>query len=135
MNLEKAIKIAVKAHSGQVEKNGDPGILHPLRVMHSVSTNEEKIVAVLHDAIEDSKLTFKDLKKAGFSDKIVNAVKSVSNLKGEEYFKFIKRASKNKIGRIVKIADTYDKLTLERFTNLSSRNFNKYKNALDILKK
>lgn len=135
MNLEKAIKIAVKAHSGQVEKNGDPGILHPLRVMHSVSTNEEKIVAVLHDVIEDSKLTFKDLKKAGFSDKIVNAVKSVSNLKGEEYFKFIKRASKNKIGRIVKIADTYDKLTLERFTNLSSRNFNKYKNALDILKK
>ena len=135
MNLEKAIKIAVKAHSGQVEKNGDPGILHPLRVMHSVSTNEEKIVAVLHDVIEDSKLTFKDLKKAGFSDKIVNAVKSVSNLKGEEYFKFIKRASKNKIGRIVKIADTYDKLTLERLTNLSSRNFNKYKNALDILKK
>ena len=135
MNLEKAIKIAVKAHSGQVEKNGDPGILHPLRVMHSVSTNEEKIVAVLHDVIEDSKLTFKDLKKAGFSDKIVNAVKSVSNLNGEEYFKFIKRASKNKIGRIVKIADTYDKLTLERFTNLSSRNFNKYKNALDILKK
>ena len=135
MNLEKAIKIAVKAHSGQVEKNGDPGILHPLRVMHSVSTNEEKIVAVLHDVIEDSKLTFKDLKKAGFSDKIVNAVKSVSNLKGEDYFKFIKRASKNKIGRIVKIADTYDKLTLERFTNLSSRNFNKYKNALDILKK
>ena len=135
MNLEKAIKIAVKAHSGQVEKNGDPGILHPLRVMHSVSTNEEKIVAVLHDVIEDSKLTFKDLKKAGFSDKIVNAVKSVSNLKGEEYFKFIKRASKNKIGRIVKIADTYDKITFERFTNLSSRNFNKYKNALDILKK
>ncbi len=135
MNLEKAIKIAVKAHSGQVEKNGDPGILHPLRVMHSVSTNEEKIVAVLHDVIEDSKLTFKDLKKAGFSDKIVNAVKSVSNLKGEEYLKFIKRASKNKIGRIVKIADTYDKITFESFTNLSSRNFNKYKNALNILKK
>ena len=72
MNLEKAIKIAVKAHSGQVEKNGDPGILHPLRVMHSVSTNEEKIVAVIHDVIEDSKVTFKDLKIAGFSDKIVN---------------------------------------------------------------
>ena len=135
MNLEKAIKIAVKAHSGQLEKNGDPGILHPLRVMHNVKTNEEKIVAILHDVVEDSKLTFKDLKKAGFSDKIVSAIKSVSNLKGEEYLKFIKRASKNKIGRIVKIADTYDKISFESTKKLSSRNLNKYKNALEILQK
>ena len=133
MNLEKAIKIAVKAHSGQKEKNGDPGILHPLRVMNSVKSNEEKIVAILHDVIEDSNLTFKDLKKEGFSKKIINAIKSVSNINDENYFKFVKRASKNKIGRVVKIADTFDKLNIERINETSARNFTKYKKALEIL--
>ncbi len=133
MNLEKAIKIAVKAHSGQKEKNGDPGILHPLRVMNSVKSNEEKIVAILHDVIEDSNLTFKDLKKEGFSKKIINALKAVSNINGENYLKFVKRASKNKIGRVVKIADTFDKLSFERINETSARNFTKYKKALEIL--
>ena len=53
MNLEKAIKIAVEAHTGQVDKGGNPYILHPLRVMLSLNTEEERIVGVLHDVVED----------------------------------------------------------------------------------
>ena len=53
MNLEKAIKIAVEAHTGQVDKGGNPYILHPLRVMLSRNTEEERIVGVLHDVVED----------------------------------------------------------------------------------
>jgi hypothetical protein len=53
MNLEKAIKIAVEAHTGQVDKGGNPYILHPLRVMLSLDTVEERIVGVLHDVVED----------------------------------------------------------------------------------
>ena len=53
MNLEKAIKIAVEAHTGQVDKGGNPYILHPLRVMLSLDTEEERIVGVLHDVVED----------------------------------------------------------------------------------
>ena len=51
MNLEKAIKIAVEAHTGQVDKGGNPYILHPLRVMLSLDTEEERIVGVLHDVV------------------------------------------------------------------------------------
>jgi len=53
MNLEKAIKIALEAHIGQVDKGGNPYILHPLRVMLSLNSEEERIVGVLHDVVED----------------------------------------------------------------------------------
>ena len=52
--LETAIQIAAEAHAGQKQKNGQPYILHPLRVMARVSTEEEQIVAVLHDVLEDN---------------------------------------------------------------------------------
>ena len=52
--LDRAIEIAVQAHSGQLDKGGAPYILHPLRVMLRMATEEERIVAVLHDVVEDS---------------------------------------------------------------------------------
>ena len=54
--LQKAISIAVEAHEGQVDKGGNPYILHPLRVMMSLRTIDEMIVGVLHDVVEDLEL-------------------------------------------------------------------------------
>jgi hypothetical protein len=51
--LERAIAIATEAHTGQVDKAGTPYIAHPLRVIENVSTMDEKIVAALHDVVED----------------------------------------------------------------------------------
>lgn len=61
--LEIAIRIAENAHSGQSDKAGQPYIAHPLRVMNNVSSIEEKIVAVLHDVMEDTDVTTDDLRK------------------------------------------------------------------------
>lgn len=52
MQLEKALEIALKAHRGQVDKGGKPYILHPLAVMMRMETEEEQIVALLHDVVE-----------------------------------------------------------------------------------
>ena len=60
--LEKAIKIASICHEGQVDKAGKPYILHPLTVMESVDTLPEKILAVLHDTIEDTDTTMEDIR-------------------------------------------------------------------------
>ena len=51
--LQRAISIAVEAHEGQIDKGGNPYILHPLRVMMSLRTVDEMIVGVLHDVVED----------------------------------------------------------------------------------
>ena len=52
--LEKALILAAKALTGQVDKGGAPYILHPIRVMLACEGEKEKIVALLHDTLEDT---------------------------------------------------------------------------------
>ena len=78
MNLERAIKIAVEAHAGVKDRGGKAYILHPLSVMMRVETDAEKIVAVLHDVIEDTDWT-DNLSEEGFSQEIIDALKSNQN--------------------------------------------------------
>ena len=135
--LERAIEIAVEAHKGQVDKGGSPYILHPLRVMMSVDLELEKIVAVLHDVVEDSDWTFKALLEERFSIEVIEALKSVTkNSDNEDYDSFIRRAMENPIGRKVKIADLRDNLDVTRIAELGEKDLqriNKYKKALKIL--
>ena len=142
MNLARAIEIAVSAHKGQVDKGGNPYILHPLRVMMSLDTEQEMIVGVLHDVVEDSEWTFDVLKTDGFSDEIIEALKSVTKMASEKgtddgYFQFVKRAKQNPIGAKVKIADLKDNLDVLRVPELGEddlKRINKYKKSLEILR-
>ena len=152
MNLEKAIKIAVEAHTGQVDKGGNPYILHPLRVMLSLNSEAERIVGVLHDVVEDCEgWTWERLKDQGCSDKIIEALQSVSKTPEEEaeyrslpedekldhYLQFIMRAKANKIGRHVKVADIRDNLDISRIDDITERDINRlnrYQHALKYLK-
>ena len=135
--LERAIEIAVEAHKGQVDKGGQPYILHPLRVMMSVSGESEKIVAVLHDVVEDSDWTFEALFAEGFSVEVIGALKSVTKeSEDEDYDLFIQRAMQNPIGRKVKIADLRDNLDVTRISEITDtdvKRINKYKKALKLL--
>src|SRR6202034_2035323 len=82
--LERAIAIAVEGHSGQVDKAGEPYILHPLRVMLNCATAEERIVGVLHDVVEDCPgWTFERLREEGFSDTVLTALDAVTHREGE----------------------------------------------------
>jgi GTP diphosphokinase / guanosine-3',5'-bis(diphosphate) 3'-diphosphatase len=115
--LNKAIAIARIAHDGQVDKGGQPYIAHPLRVMNNVETVEEKIVAVLHDSVEDSDLTLEDLKRAGFSDSIVEAIAAITKLEGEKRKDYLKRVMDNRLALKVKIADMSDNADISRIPN------------------
>lgn len=130
--LEKAIKIAVQAHTGQIEKNGQPYILHPLRVMQRVHTEEEKIVAVLHDVIEDTPRTPAVLAKRGFSKQLLDALDCVTIRKGERYQAVIRRAGTNPIARRVKLADLEDNMDIQRLPQINAsdrKRLNKYLRA------
>ena len=70
-SLERAIIIAAEAHTGQVDKAGVSYILHPLRLMLQMKTDVERIVAVLHDVVEDSHWTLALLRAEGFSEQIL----------------------------------------------------------------
>ena len=135
--LEKALRIAVEAHTGQVDKAGKPYIFHPLRVCCRCFTDEEKIVALLHDTIEDTEVTAEDLLREGFPRNIVDAVLSVSRGEDESYEDFVKRTSLNPLGRIVKLHDLEDNMDISRLEQVTEKDLarlNKYIKAYRYLK-
>jgi (p)ppGpp synthase/HD superfamily hydrolase len=137
MNLERAIEIAVMAHKGAVDKGGQPYILHPLAVMMSLKTDEEKIVGVLHDVVEDTHWTFEALKQEEFSKEIIEALQSVTKSDSDSsYSDFIERAKANAIGKEVKIADLKHNMDLSRIpsiSNLDLERLERYRKSLEIL--
>jgi (p)ppGpp synthase/HD superfamily hydrolase len=117
--LAKAIRIAAVAHEGQTDRAGQAYVLHALRVMLRVEGEEAKIVAALHDVVEDSEWTLEMLRAEGFSENIVAAVDALSRRcddkgKKEKYDVFVLRACENPIARKVKEADLLDNMDFAR---------------------
>ncbi len=130
--IEDAIRLALDKHHGQVDKAGEPYILHPLRVMAQMQTNDEQIVAVLHDVVEDSDVTLDDLRKLGYSDEIVTAINHLSRRDGESYDDFIQRIKPNPLAVRVKLGDLRDNMDLRRNATLDQKaleRFQRYRKA------
>jgi (p)ppGpp synthase/HD superfamily hydrolase len=135
--LQTAIAIAAKAHEGQIDKAGKPYLAHPLFVMENVNSIEEKIVAVLHDAVEDSELTLEQLTSEGFPEVIVKAIAAITKIEGEAYAAYLERVIANPIALRVKIADVTHNLDLRRIANPTEADFQriaKYKKVLSQLR-
>lgn len=135
--LERAIAIAAAAHAGQVDKGGAPYILHPLKVMLRMTSLEERIVAVLHDVVEDCDISLDDLRKEGFSEEVLSAIESVTKVPGESYENFVERAAQNPIGRVVKLADLEENSDLSRIASPSwddLERVEKYRRAIGRLR-
>jgi (p)ppGpp synthase/HD superfamily hydrolase len=139
-NLERAIEIATKAHEDQERFDGSPYIEHPLRVMKFVAvqghSERAQIVGVLHDAVEDSELTFTELRNEGFKDDVINPLELLTKEPGMDYDLYIQRLSVNACARAVKRADLFDNMDLTGLNNPSKRrivNIEKYGRALVYL--
>lgn len=125
--LERAIEIAARAHAGQIDKAGQPYILHPLRVMLRLRENNERIAAVLHDVVEDTEVTLRDLAEAGFSADVLGAVEALTKLTGESRMDAARRAALHPIALPVKLADNAENMDLSRITNPTEKDFARLK--------
>ncbi len=135
-SLERAIAIAAMAHEGQVDKAGMPYVLHPLRMMLSVDTPEARMAAVLHDVVEDTAVTFEQLRAEGFPEVVIEAVEALTKRDGEDYEAFIRRVAPNPIARTVKLADLQDNSDLSRIARPTERDrqrIEKYQSAIVYL--
>jgi len=110
MMLDRALRIAVKAHRGQREGHGLPYAFHPIRIMLRMRRDDERIVALLHDVVEHTDWTLKDLRKEGFSGRIVRAVDRLTKRTGEAYDDYIARVRPDRLARAVKIGDLLDNI-------------------------
>jgi hypothetical protein len=112
--LETAIAFARRAHGEQIDQQGRPYLSHVLNVASRVSVDDEKMVAVLHDVLEDTATTPENLRDAGFSQEIIGAVDALSRRKGEPYVDFIRRIRLNPLAVRVKQADLQENFNLPR---------------------
>lgn len=119
--LQKAIELAIQYHAGQTDKGGLSYIFHPLRVMEAVDGETHKIVAVLHDVVEDTCLTLEDLREYGFSDEVLEAISALTKQHGESRIDAAHRAAANPIARVVKLADLADNMDLSRLQHIGEK--------------
>lgn len=127
--LDKAALICVTKHAGQRDKMGCAYFQHPMRVAMRCRTDEEKMVALLHDTIEDTDVTAEYLLAEGFPQSVVDGILSVTNREGESYEDSVARAKQNPLGRVVKLHDLEDNLDIFRLTVLDAdmtARYNKY---------
>ncbi len=131
--LGKAKEIAQQAHANQVDKSGAPYIKHPLRIMDSMDTVEEKIVAVLHDAVKDSDLSLTSLVELGFSKEIVAAIDAITKRPQEDYEVYLNRVISNAIALKVKIADMLDNMDMSRIRQPTEKDYKRLKKYQETL--
>lgn len=127
--LDKAAMICLTAHAGQRDKMGCAYFQHPMRVAMRCNTDQEKMVALLHDTIEDTDITADYLLAQGFPQTVVDGVLSVTKREGESYEDFVARAKQNPLGRVVKLHDLEDNLDVFRLMALDAdmtARYNKY---------
>lgn len=125
--LDKAILIAGQAHQNQKDRYAKPYILHPIRLMMKVKSGTGKIVAILHDVVEDSDWTLGNLRAEGFSAEIIAAIDCLTKRENEPYFDYIERTKTNHIAQIVKLADLEDNMDLRRIENLTEKDMKRMK--------
>lgn len=112
--LEKAIEIAARAHAGVPDKQGRHYVLHPLRVMMDVEGETAQIVAALHDVVEDTDVSFDDLRAEGFSEEVLDALNLVTHKSGDTYTDYVIACKDNATATQVKLADLRDNSRLDR---------------------
>lgn len=119
--IDVALSIAVKAHAGQVDRDGAPVILHPLAVGLMGHTDEERMAGFLHDVVEDTDYTFDDLLDAGIPVGVVNALRLLTHGAGEDYSDYVQR-----------IIDSGNPIALQVKYNDLRHNYSRGKNYPDL---
>ena len=133
--VDLARDICVYAHTGQTDKAGKPYHLHPEHVASQFTEPSEKIVALLHDVLEDTDFPLSVL-KAVFNDEVIQALLLLCHDKSVPYMEYVEKISANKIAKAVKTADLKHNMDISRIPNPTEKDYSrleKYKKALQIL--
>lgn len=147
--LANAISLAVDAHNGVNDKGGFPYILHPMAVMTKlkedydegrfipeagVSIEEVLAAAVLHDVVEDTDITVREITER-FGPQVGDIVDHVTRREDEQYFPYIERLRGKETAAVIKIMDIFHNLSRMKNLPKGEREFltQRYKKALSVI--
>jgi (p)ppGpp synthase/HD superfamily hydrolase len=125
--LDKALHLATNAHHGQFDKGGKPYILHPLRVMSFLKTDDEELqcMALLHDVIEDTDTTYSDLLEAGMSMRVCEGIMALTKERGYTYDQYKQKIFKNRDAMQVKMADLRHNTDVRRLKGVAQKDIDR----------
>lgn len=134
--IKLAYAIALVAHKGQYDKVGKEYINHPLTVSNNLTTEDEKIVGLLHDVVEDTKVTLDDL-RLFFDEHVVEAISLLTHKEEDSYMDYLAKIKSNPLALAVKLSDLRHNMDMSRFENPTKKDFErlekKYKPAYKFL--
>ena len=136
-NLTKqALKLCFEAHNEQIDKSGMPYVFHPFHLAEQMTDEAKTVVALLHDVVEDTELTFEDLEKQGFGEEIISALKLLTHNDDTPYMDYVAKIKTNKIATAVKLADLKHNSDLSRLSVIDEKALErkaKYEKAIKFL--
>ena len=121
--LGKMLVLATNAHSDQFDRGGNPYILHPLKVMHYLKTDDEELqcIALGHDLLEDTEINVQDFIQEGFTYRIINAITALTKIPGESYEEYKLKVFSNKDAMKVKMADLRHNTDIRRLKGVTDK--------------
>ena len=134
---KQAMKLCFQAHEGQTDKSGLPYAHHPLHLAEQMDDEAGTIVALLHDVVEDTDYTLKDIKAMDFGDDVMKALELLTHDESVPYMEYVRAISSDPLATKVKLADLEHNSDLSRLnrepTEKDLKRIEKYKEAKRIL--
>ncbi len=121
--LGKMLVLATTAHAGQYDKAGKPYILHPLAVMNILASEDEELqcIALGHDIIEDTKTTYRELRAAGMSERVIEGIRAMTKVPGQTYEEYQEAVLANRDAMFVKKADLTHNTDIRRLKGVTEK--------------
>ena len=133
---KKALRICFDSHVNQIDKSGLPYVFHPFHLAEKMDDEDSVCVALLHDVVEDTDMTFADLEREGFNQNIIDALKLLTHDLEVPYMDYVSKIKQNPLARKVKLADLKHNSDLTRLDIVDERIMErvvKYKKAIELL--
>lgn len=127
--LSTMIRVATNAHHGQFDRGGQPYILHVLKVMHYLKTDDEELqcIALGHDVIEDTDVTYHELKELGISERVISGIAALTKLPGQTLDEYKQVVFSNHDAMRVKLCDLRHNSDIRRLKGITEKDLERMK--------
>ncbi len=121
--LSTMLVLATNAHAGQTDKAGKAYILHCLKVMHYLKTEDEELqcIALGHDLVEDTDVTYAELESLGFSERVIEGIRALTKQRGQEYYEYKEQVFSNRDAMLVKLCDLRHNSDIRRLKGVTDK--------------
>jgi (p)ppGpp synthase/HD superfamily hydrolase len=121
--LDRILRLAVDRHSGLFDRGGKPYILHPLKVLDYLNTDDEELqcIAIGHDLIEDTATTYQQLREISMTERVIEGIRALTKVPGETLEEYVARIKGNPDAIRVKLCDLRHNSDIRRLKGITPK--------------